>query len=375
MDASKATQDEEKRKDEKPAQISIEEAVKFAAQVYGIEGVDMSKAKEVESYDDRNYVLPGGTYRNANSNGGAPETLDFVFKVHNGVESDNPELIKAHNLVLSHLRKAGVVVPEPLPITGGEDLIGYIDLPRIREPGATRKHAVRLLRYIPGELVGQNASEKKEMLFHLGQFLGEMDETLMKIPEVPLGLRGRSHMWDLKAVPLISAFRECIDTEERRTLQAKVLARFDEIVVPKIPSLRHAIIQNDANEANVLIDATRSRVTGIIDFGDCVHTCLVFELAICIAYMMLGKTNILSVAASIYQGYITRIPLTPDEKSLLHCLIAARLAQSVTMGAYSYSQDPGNEYLLITSKTGWDALAQLWTISEADFEARLDAPP
>ena len=32
--------------------------------------------------------------------------------------------------------------------------------------------------------MGQNASEKKEMLFDLGQFLGEMDETLMKIPEV-----------------------------------------------------------------------------------------------------------------------------------------------------------------------------------------------
>ncbi|KAJ1488397.1 hypothetical protein T484DRAFT_1783523 [Baffinella frigidus] len=73
--------------------------------------------------------------------------------------------------------------------------------------------------------------------------------------------------------------------EDRRILQAKVLARFDEIVVPKIPSLRHvtappAIIQNDANEANVLIDATRSRVTGIIDFGDCVHVLLTRERAV-----------------------------------------------------------------------------------------------
>ena len=36
--------------------------------------------------------------------------------------------------------------------------------------------------------------------------------------------------------------------------------------------------QNDANEQNVLIDETRSHVTGIIDFGDCLHTCLIFEL-------------------------------------------------------------------------------------------------
>jgi len=82
----------------------------------------------------------------------------------------------------------------------------------------------------------------------------------------------------------------------------------------------------------VLVDAARERVTGIIDFGDCVHTCLVFELAICIAYMLLGKDDVQAVARHIYKGYAARIPLTPDEKALLHCLIAARLAQSVTMG-------------------------------------------
>ena len=38
------------------------------------------------------------------------------------------------------------------------------------------------------------------------------------------------------------------------------------------------MMQNDANEQNVLVDETRARVTGIIDFGDCLHTCLIFEL-------------------------------------------------------------------------------------------------
>ena len=33
------------------------------------------------------------------------------------------------------------------------------------------------------------------------------------------------------------------------------------------------------------------------------------------------------------------------------------------MGAYSYAQDPGNEYLLITSKTGWEILTQFWSLS------------
>ncbi len=30
------------------------------------------------------------------------------------------------------------------------------------------------------------------------------------------------------------------------------------------------------------------------------------------------------------------------------------------MGAYSYSQDPGNEYLLTTASRGWKLLDQVW---------------
>lgn len=66
------------------------------------------------------------------------------------MESDDQALIEAHNAVLTRLRAAGIVVPEPLPIAGGSDRIGAIELPRIRAPSTTRAHAVRLLRYIPG---------------------------------------------------------------------------------------------------------------------------------------------------------------------------------------------------------------------------------
>ena len=42
------------------------------------------------------------------------------------------------------------------------------------------------------------------------------------------------------------------------------------------------------------------------------------------------------------------------------------------MGAYSYSQDPGNEYLLITSKTGWKTLADYWSLSREELYSRWD---
>ena len=52
--------------------------------------------------------------------------------------------------------------------------------------------------------------------------------------------------------------------------------------------------------------------------------------------------------------------------------IIHRYAQSLVMGAYSYSQDPGNEYLLITSKTGWKTLSDFWSLSQEKLHKEWD---
>ena len=57
--------------------------------------------------------------------------------------------------------------------------------------------------------------------------------------------------------------------------------------------------------------------------------------------------------------------------AVLPCLVAARLVQSVTMSAFSHSKDPTNDYLLITAKTGWDALRLVTGMEEEIFLQRL----
>jgi len=48
------------------------------------------------------------------------------------------------------------------------------------------------------------------------------------------------------------------------------------------------------------------------------------------------------------------------------------MRQSVTMGAYSHGKDPTNEYLLLTAKTGWEALRICTSITEPQFLERLE---
>lgn len=40
--------------------------------------------------------------------------------------------------------------------------------------------------------------------------------------------------------------------------------------------------------------------------------------------------------------------------------MAARLCQSLILGAYSIEMDPKNEYILVTSKPGWIMLEEIW---------------
>lgn len=90
----------------------------------------------------------------------------------------------------------------------------------------------------------------------------------------------------------------------------------------------------------------------------------VLDLSVAMAYSMLSTyatpNRGISAAAAFLRGYSSVCTLTAEEKSHLVLLIACRLSCSVTLGAYSYKQSPGNEYLLLHAKPGWDALGMIW---------------
>ena len=91
----------------------------------------------------------------------------------------------------------------------------------------------------------------------------------------------------------------------------------------------------------------------------------VLDISVAMAYALLtslGKAKrSLSAAASMLRGFNLVCPLTDIEKKHLRLLVASRLACSVTLGAYSYQQNPGNEYLLLHAQPAWDALTLIWS--------------
>ena len=65
-------------------------------------------------------------------------------------------------------------------------------------------------------------------------------------------------------------------------------------------------------------------------------------------------------------GFLSRYTLNSNELGVLRVATAARMAQSLSLGAFAYSKQPvANEYLLTTAK-GWPKLRDFWKMSNTE---------
>ncbi|HET9479290.1 MAG TPA: phosphotransferase, partial [Pyrinomonadaceae bacterium] len=121
--------------------------------------------------------------------------------------------------------------------------------------------------------------------------------------------------------------------------------------------LRKSVIHGDPNDYNVLVET--ERVVGLIDFGDAVYSYTVGDLAIAVAYVVLGKTDPFAAAAPVIEGYREEFQLTQDELDALWPLVRLRLCMSVCIAAYQQAQQPENEYLGISQRLIEETLPRL----------------
>jgi len=149
-------------------------------------------------------------------------------------------------------------------------------------------------------------------------------------------------------------------------LQNTFFLQFETGILPLLPKLRKSVIHNDANDHNILTESKGSNgaeISGIIDFGDMVHTYTICELAIACAYIMLGKADPLDSILDVVRGYHKTYPLQEGELEVLFYLICTRLCSSVTIAAYQQELQKDNEYLSISEQPAWNTLQKLIAIN------------
>ena len=289
----------------------------------------------------------------------AHDGKEYVFKIANQAESR--PLLEAQNEVSERLAEMenSFQYPRIVPSLSGQQIFSL--------PAADGQYYnARLLTFLPGTFLADTRPHTTEMLFSLGQLLGRMDKVLCEYHHPALD---RYWHWDLKHALDLRHYLTEIKDARNRSLADHWLLQFETQVLPRIPLLRKSVIHNDANDHNILVGPS-GKVSGLIDFGDMVHSCTVFELAVALAYLILDKEDPLTVAIPVVQGYNKTNPLLEEELEILFYLVLTRLTSSVIISAYQQKLRPDDPYLSITAEPAWALMKKMVAINPVDAERK-----
>ena len=321
------------------------EAAAIAQRLFGLEG----PLKPLNGERDLNFLI-------------ATPRGKFVFKIANALES--PAMLECQHLVFQRLADAEVF---PLVATALTSLNGRLIESVSDAQGID--HCCRVLPFLQGRVMADIVDLKAAVLEDLGRRLALLDKALEGFTHAGLE---RPLLWNIEqALSVLENYKPLLASDAQRALVEHFETGFREHVVPVQAQLRRAVIHNDANRGNVLVDEAGLKVTSIIDFGDMMNSWLVVEPAIAATYAMHGQADPLASAQTLLRGYHQTLPLTTTETSLMFDLMCMRLCMSVCICAHQQRLEPDNEYLSIDAEESWELLEVLRGVSYDDASAMM----
>ncbi|SED75110.1 phosphotransferase [Rhodobacter sp. 24-YEA-8] len=328
-----------------PPGISITQAEEIALRTFGIAGQFRSLSSERDS--NFHVSLACGT--------------QALLKITNA--SEDRSVTAMQTAALMHL----AVIDPDLPVQRICQTLNGEAWDIVTGPSG-QQHIVRLLTWLDGTML-HAATPGPDLHYRIGALLGRLSK----------GMRGFFHpaaghvlQWDIKQAaslrPMLSAVS---DTALRDRLGAH-LDRFEAEIAPRLPHLRAWVVHNDFNPHNLVVDGVEANIpTGIIDFGDMVHTPLACDLAVACSYNITEGPAPLARVADMVAGYASVLMPEEEEIALLPDLIRMRHVTTLAVTSWRAARYPENApYILrnaAASLRGLDAIDHIG----ADETARL----
>merc|ERR1712113_891723 len=100
-----------------------------------------------------------------------------------------------------------------------------------------------------------------------------------------------------------------------------------------LASLPHSVIHSDLNDTNLLFNSSGTEVLGVIDFGDSIYSCTIFDPAIAAGYYSLGQEDPMLVFQEVLRGYVRVAPklVSVDEVTAFFHAARGRVLLSAVM--------------------------------------------
>lgn len=320
-------------------------------------GFRVKNVTELNAYDDKNFHVTcderdfDNPWINEVSGDG------YVLKIMNSLDSKKTDFVDGQNELLIFLNENEINSPSPVRNLQNR----FYSLEKIGD--GSEKHVVRLLTYRPGKILN-SIDISVDLLLDVGRFTANLDQTLKRFHHPAYD--EYKTLWMLSSVPRLRDFVYAVENAERRFIVENVIARFEGEVIENMDNLETGMIHGDLNEQNIIVDDKGKKVSAVLDLGDSQKSCLIFELAIALCYMII-KAKSIENGKHLLRGYEGVRKLPNFEKKILKTCVCARLCQSLVMSAYSHLNDPQNEYILSTQKNGWIILEELWPLGDDEI--------
>ncbi len=310
--------------------IGVDEAAAIARDLFGREGA----VRELGSNQDRNYRVDTPDGR-------------FVLKIANpGWER---VALEAQNAAMSHLAACDLPFAVPRPVASPA---GNLIEPLTRD-GETFE--IRLVTYVEGAPLDTTPYRSAAALRAVGRIAGATVKALTGFAHPGTD---RTIQWDLRlARPVVEALDHWVQDDARRAQSRRLLETSEALLAPIHDALPQQVVHADVTDYNVM--ATRDRAgrmmpTGLIDFGDLMHTWRIADVASAVQSLVLGDpTRALEVAIEVTRGYHEVLPLSDEEIEAVWPLIVARGSVCAVCEEHQAILEPDNPYAQEFLGGGW----------------------
>lgn len=333
--------------------LSVEDRALLAAR-FGLpaEGLVF---KELPSYEDLNLRVT------------APDGRRYVLKLHNGtLASGSRKRLEAQDRFINRLRERGLPVCSVLE--GKEGSMIPIEPAAPGQPPPL----ARMLTFVEGEHYSSDSVMSKRLLQGVGEVAGRIASALVGFEDPD---QHWTWDWDMKEVPrVVQSCLQYVKDEGRRELATRLADEYrDFFSADLIAKLPHSVIHSDLNDTNLLFNKDGITLAGILDFGDTIYNCSIFDPAIAAGYCSLGQKDPMRVFEEVLRGYASAAPapVSDDEVRAFFQAARGRVLLSVSKSAEGCAAEPDNEYLAHTSEPGWAVLSQIGKISTEEAFATL----
>jgi 4-aminobutyrate aminotransferase-like enzyme/Ser/Thr protein kinase RdoA (MazF antagonist) len=272
----------------------------------------------------------------------------YVLKVANpGTAAEELEL--QHEAMRHVAAQRSVEVPRVVAGLDGAEL-------QCVNVAGTSTHA-RVVTFLPGEPVMDSRYLAPSVVAGLGHLAAKVVASL-KAFEHPAA--ERSLQWDLtRAGEVVDRLAPFVADPSRRRRVQDVTERAQALLEPVTSALPRQVIHADVTDNNVVFEpAPSGRLvpTGVIDFGDVMHSWRVAELAVLCASLLHHRGASPASVLPAVRAFHAEQPLSRDEATALWPLVLLRAAALVVSGQQQATINPANAYATAALPGEWQIL-------------------